>query len=194
LWEQAQTVMTDLGALRIPGPEAMLQHLVSHDLLQHANVDLGSEPEETLILRRKYDIYLLLRGVSFDWDQVYETAVLWDSVIAFERCFADVDRLFEFQYNPEIVARFKSPDPRHLSLDYAEQRVIIFDRRWRGLSWRFRLRLFRRTLLPSAEAIRRTYPGSDRPLWQLYITRLIDKTVVVLRTARKTTFRRFRQV
>jgi len=174
-WEQSEFIQTPIGHQRVMTPDAIFLHLAVHDTMQHEMAHIGPPLKHEVQLKRKYDIYLLLKQHSLDWDLIDQRATWlgWDFAVA--RSLDDVQRWFGLTLSP-AAQRVYLTKSRHLTLsnpllDPEEQSLVSTLRHLRELSPALRWQVIRhRVLFPPRDQVRKLYNlPEDRTIWPYYV-------------------------
>lgn len=175
-WIRAEALQTTFG-WRCLSPEAQLLHLCIHNVLAHFDKDVP--------LVRYFDIDLLIRRSTLDWEKVLYRASEFDWIPALRYALEKVIGLFSTPVPDAALQQL------HTLAEENNSPLLILDRRgsrtagvlrlFQGVPKREWLVLIRRLLLPPAEYMRRRYPeGMRLPLWRLYLIRWSSQSADVV--------------
>ncbi len=164
IWEQA--IAREDGSLTL-SPEALLLYLCAHIALQHGDQEAA--------LKHYLDIHLLITTRSIDWDAVIAQAVDLRWTLAAEHGLRKVSELFGTRFPDDVIDTLRqrrAPEEDVASfarLQRAGAAVVRVDDMLRRLTFRERLWLIGRLLLPTVDYMRHRYQiAAGQSVWPYY--------------------------
>lgn len=182
-WEQTRVIATEFGEINILSNEALLLHLVIHDIFQHELLKSELEKFDSIVLRRKYDLYLLLKHETLDWELLITKAREWEWSYALLVALWQCQILFNIAIPPFVIEALQNEESSDKLYDERHSKALRQQLRYvqifLKLNNRNKLAYLLKIVFPSRKQLEKLYPNVRKhPFWRLYyIHRLLSITL-----------------